>query len=46
MLVLHSLKVLNLNLMPKDIMIRSFNPIQLALANFEDAIDIEDLEIS
>ena len=44
MLVLHSFKVLNLNLKPKDIAIRSFSPLKLVLSNFDKALDLEDLE--
>ena len=44
MLVLHSFKVLNLNLKPKDIVIRSFSPLKLVLSNFDNSLDLEDLE--
>ena len=43
MLVLHSFKVLNLNLKPKDIVIRSFSPLKLVLSNFDNSLDLEDL---
>ena len=44
MLVLHSFKILNLNLKPKDIVIRSFSPLKLVLSNFDNSLDLEDLE--